>query len=482
MNLSRRAQFLVDNLDLPAATGVDNARWEHFQLAHLSDDGTFRIENKSRQIAWSWLAAAEAVAEAILEQSGTIFVSYNLDEASEKIRYARLVYESLRIAGLPRIKRDSVLSLEFDGGGRLVSLPSRPPRGKARMNVVLDEYAHAQRDREIYTAALPIISKGGRLRVGSSPLGASGVFWEIIEERLRPYPGYQHKRTPWWEVQAFCRNVGEARKLAPGMTTADRVDLFGNERIRAIYANMPEEDFQQEYECAFVDETTAWITWDVIRKNQQAFDDGGLVWYQAKTVDEALALLPSIKQALNLGRIEAVLAGGIDIGRKRDLSEFITVGLATTGALPLRVRVSLDRVPFDDQRTVFETFIRELPFVQVLVDQNGIGMQLAEQLEKTGRATGVTFTNATKALWAVEARLQAGRTNTPLPAEREIAYQIHSIKKAVTPAKNVVFDTARNEKHHADIFWGWALALSAANIGVGNTVEYGENPLAGYRG
>jgi hypothetical protein len=32
----------------------------------------------------------------------------------------------------------------------------------------------------------------------------------------------------------------------------------------------------------------------------------------------------------------------------------------------------------------------------------------------------------------------------------------------VTAAKNLVFDTTRNEKHHADKFWAWVLALTAA--------------------
>jgi len=265
-----RALFLIDNLDLQAASQVEDARWEHFQLAHLCDDGTFRTEIKSRQIAWSFTAAAEAIAEAVLEKTSSIFVSINLDEAMEKIRYAGRVLENLQIGGLPKLIRDNELSIEFDNGARLLSLPAKPPRGKARMNVYLDEFAHVAHDREIYTGALPVISKGGRLRMASSPLGSSGVFWEVSSEKLRTYPGYARKSTPWWEVQSFCQNVKEASKLAPGLGTTERVELFGNERIKAIWANMLEEDFQQEYECAFIDEATAWIPWEIIQRNQQA--------------------------------------------------------------------------------------------------------------------------------------------------------------------------------------------------------------------
>src|ERR1051326_6048415 len=266
--LTDRAQLLTEYLNLPNATGVEDAKWERFQVAHLNDDSTFRIEDKSRQIAWSWNSAAEAVAEAILDNRSSIFVSITLDEAKEKIRYARSVFENLEGIRLPKIVSDNQLLLEFENGARLISHSSRPPRGKARMNVYLDEFAHVQHDRQIYTAALPVISKGGRLRIGSSPMGASGVFWEIFTECLRKYPGYNRRRTPWWEVEAFCLNAREARTLASGMLTADRVEMFGNDRIKAICANMPLEDFQQEYEAEFVDETTAWITWEEIKANQ----------------------------------------------------------------------------------------------------------------------------------------------------------------------------------------------------------------------
>lgn len=476
---TERAEFLIDNLDLPTAAGVEDARWEPYQLAHLQDDSIFRIEDKSRQIAWSFTVAIEAVADAILTGRGTVFVSINLDEAMEKIRYARACYENLQIGGLPKLARDNELSLEFSNGARLLSLPSRPPRGKARMNVVLDEFAHVQHDRDIYKAALPIISKGGRLRVGSSPLGASGIFWEIFTETLQKYPGYTRRRTPWWEVQAFCVNVREARKLAPAMSTAVRVDLFGNERIKAIYANMLEEDFQQEYETEFVDESSAWITWEVIQRNQAAH--AGLHWH-AKSVDEALALIGPINDAINAGKIEYVLAGGIDVGRKRDLTELVGLGVTTTQQLPVRLMISLANVPYDDQQACFWQIITRLPFIQILVDRNGIGAQLAENLERTGKVQGVDFTNQSKQLWAVEARIQAERTNTPIPPDRDLAYQIHSIKKKVTAAKNNVFDTERNEKHHADKFWAWALAIWAAGGGGIDTFQWMSSPLSGYRG
>lgn len=461
MKLSERARFLIDNLDLPEATQVDNARWEYFQLAHLSDDSTFRIEDKSRQVAWSFTVAAESIAEAILYRESSIFVSINLDEAKEKIRYARRVYENLRLSGLPRPVRDNELSLEFSNDARLLSLPSKPPRGKARMHVKLDEFAHVQHDREIYTAALPVISKGGRLRVGSSPLGASGVHWEISQQQLRQYPGFTRKRTPWWECYSFCTNVREARKLAPSLTTAERVEMFGNDRIRAIYANMPEEDFQQEYECEFGNEATAWITWEEIKANQDK-DLLCLISRSSREISKAKQAIDSLAEAIRLKQIEAALGAGYDVGRTRNTSELFIIGKSTTSSYPLRAAITLDNCEFDDQLEVISYAMIRLPIILMLIDQNGIGMNLAENAQRAfpGKVQGAEFTNPNKAVWAADAKMLAQQKKTPLPINREIAYQIHSIKKTVTPAKNIIYDTERNEKHHADKFWAWALGLA----------------------
>ena len=89
MQLGERARFLLDFLDLPTATGVDDARFEYFQLALWSDNGLFRIEDKSRQIAWSWALAADFMTDAILNGRDGIFVSINQEEAKEKIQIGR---------------------------------------------------------------------------------------------------------------------------------------------------------------------------------------------------------------------------------------------------------------------------------------------------------------------------------------------------------------------------------------------------------
>lgn len=464
---TERAQFLVDNLDLPEAAQIEGARWEHFQLNHLECDDIFRIEVKSRQIAWSFLSAAEAVADGVLTGRGSVFVSINLDEAKEKIRYANNVRLALPPAMRPSLLTDNRLEVEFDNGARLISLPSTAPRGKAQMNVYLDEFAHVRDDGVIYTAALPMITKGDRrLRIGSSPMGASGRFWEIFKESFRQYPGFTRKTTPWWESQAFCLNVRLARQLAPTMSTFEQVEMFGNERIKAIFANMPEEDFQQEYTCTFVDESTAWISWEEIKAVQDP-DLQCLLSFNTRTIDGAKQAIDELANWVTAEISENVLGAGYDVGRTRNASELFIIGKSTAGVYPLRLAITLDNCDFDSQFDVIAYAMTKLPIALMFIDRNGLGMSLAEKAEKTfpSKVQGVDFTNATKSLWAADGKMLIQQHKTPLPVDRDIAYQIHSIKKTITPAKNVVFDTDRNEKHHADKFWAWVLGLAAVLAG-----------------
>jgi phage FluMu gp28-like protein len=196
-----------------------------------------------------------------------------------------------------------------------------------------------------------------------------------------------------------------------------------------------------------------------------------------------LALLEPLQRAIQEGRVEQALVGGMDIGRTRNATEIILLGKSTLGLLPYRVGVTLANTEFDDQRASAQALLDKLPLTQFLIDRNGIGRELSEQLESShpGRAQGVDFTNATKELWAVETKVQFQRAHCPIPLDRELSYQIHSIKKMITAAKNSVFDTERNEKHHADKFWALALAIWAARSAEARG-EWGSAPMGDYRG
>ncbi len=467
MILSDKAQFAVDFLDLPKAAEIEDAVWEDFQIDFLNETSRGRSDNKARQIAWSFTAALDAVVDGHdFFNPGTphVFVSMNQEESAEKIRYVKSIIEALDPAVRPRIIKDSTTGIEIANRTRFISHPQRAVRGKPRTRVYLDEKAHYREglDREIYKGSTPAMTKGdGYIRIGSSPFGARGMFWEIHTESMRAYPGFVRSDIPWWVVRALCNDITHAKGDPLKMTTEQRVYTYGTESLIWQFENNFIEDFKQEYECEFVDESTAWISWKTIQDNQ----DDSLLYWHAKSIDEAIAMIPEIVLAHRESKIERVLAGGLDVGRTRDLTELVLLGKSESGSMPIRFMVSLYNVMLDDQQACFEKIFKTIPITNVLIDQNGLGRQLAEGLQRTGRATGVDFTNETKEYWAIGARLAAERLKTPIPSLRDLAYQIHSIRKTATPTMKNKYDTERNEKHHADKFWAWALAIDACNQG-----------------
>lgn len=486
-----RLVFLIEYMDLAEATGDAKAKWEEYQLQFLNNRGILTSDNKSRQVGWSFTAAAEAVAEAVLVPRSTIlFVSVTQVEANEKIRYSNYCIDALDRDVRPAKLIDNRTEIELTNGSRIISHPCRPPRGKARARVYLDEIAHYPRDEEIYTAAVPIITRGGVIRMGSSPLGASGKFWEIHSQALQPYPGYIRTDIPWWSVAHLCKDVALAREDAPKLPTIERVNEFGTDRLVHIFENMPLEDFQQEYECDWTDESVAWITWPEIKRNQVEASLDLLKYEQAfvlqDDVDAAFLAIENLAHAIKNDEVEPVLVGGMDIGRKKNLSEIVVLGKDLTGAFgvyPYRLGISLDRTDFEDQRVVVRKLLDVLPVERFLVDRMGLGMNLAENLEEEYPTIveGVDFTGQSKEEMAVEVKIRFQKGQSPIPMDRDLAYQIHSIKRMVTASKRLVFDTEKNEKHHADKFWALALAHTAS-VASFNFAIYAKNPLVGYRG
>lgn len=324
--------------------------------------------------------------------------------------------------------------------------------------------------------------------MGSSPLGASGKFWEIMTEALQAYPGYERMSIPWWAVAHLCSDLKEAKIEGPRMRTFDRVSTFGTDRLTQIFENMPLEDFQQEYECDWTDESVAWITWDEIKRNQvdAQFEllDHAYAYSDEDTILDAYDAIDKVVRLVANDKIEGTLAGGMDIGRRKNLTEIILVGKDDDKEIySYRLGLSLDRMEFDEQLGICIKIMETLPVDRFLIDDMGIGMYMGEKLESLYPTVceGLSFTNDSKQEMAVLVKVRMQNLQTPIPLERDLAYQIHSIKRTVTPSKRLVFDTAANEKHHADKFWAFALAQRATE----EAFDFGMqrvSPLAGYRG
>ncbi|MBW8003096.1 MAG: hypothetical protein FVQ80_13935 [Planctomycetes bacterium] len=459
MNECYRGQKLIDLCE--GIIEVDHAplRVEFWQKHYLREDYDFLIVCKSRRIGWSFITALKGLLKALdpnrfkyMKQ----FVSYSLEDAKEKIAFAREFYFSLPKKYRKELVSDTKTSLEFlDGGGktrsRLLSLPCRQPRGKGG-DISLDEFAFHPNDELIYTSALPVIVRGGyEIEIGSTPFGNKGKFYEIFSDETR-YQNFKRINLYWWYSNALCVDVRKAVHEAPKMMSQERVERFGTEILKDIFDSMPLEDFQQEFECSYSDELTAFISLEMIKTCTPAGDQEIIPF---KSIDEfILAYDP---------KIHGLLYGGYDVGRSQNSSVLTILGL-NENMKTCWASIEYKNVKFDAQRDLLIRVLSELPIYRLCIDGTGLGANLGENLEDRfpRKAESVFFTNPVVEELANGLYLAMERLEVLLPPIRDLQLHIHSIRKKTTAAKHSRFDVDKNtKKHHGDRFFSLCLAHHA---------------------
>jgi len=265
MNECYRGQKLIDLCE--GIIEVDHAplRLDFWQKHYLREDYAFLIVNKSRRIGWSFVTALKGLLRALDRNHFKYmkqFVSYSLEDAKEKIGFTREFYFSLPKKYRKELVSDTKTSLEFLD----VEWKTRSPK-----------------DELIYTSALLVIARGGySIEIGSTPFGNKGKFYEIFSDETR-YPNFKRINLYWWFSNALCVDVRKAVHEAPTLTTRERVERFGTDILKEIFRSLSLEDFQQEFECSYRDELTAFITLEMIRACSPVGDDEIIPF---KTIDD----------------------------------------------------------------------------------------------------------------------------------------------------------------------------------------------------
>ncbi len=437
---------------------------------------------KSRQTGFSFVVAIKGLVKALdpaRTQYTKQFVSYNEEDAQEKIRYARQFYDSIPNRYKKKLVHQTATMLEFEDVGskttsRLISLPCRPPRGK-NGDVCLDEFAIylPRLSKEIYTAASFCTLRRGCIEVGSTPLGTIGKFYEICTSR-ESYPNFDRYFIPWWYAKVMCKDVRGAVQFAKEMETAERVEHFGTDRLISLFQNSTLEDFQQECECVFIDSSASYISLELIYANTPgrreedipANIDKDEDYFNAKRDVEIHCFRNADDLILNYSpeKYGSPLFMGLDIGRTSDATVFYIIGVFN-GKKRSVLRHEMRNADFDAQTAVLNKLMENLPIYRCCIDDGGIGRNLAENAHKRygERAELYHFDLQSKEILAMGVRTGLERREYELDNDRDFHAQIHSIKRTPSSGGSFRYDAERNEKGHADSFWAWALASYATD-------------------
>lgn len=394
-----------------------------YQRAFVLDPARFKIWLSSRQIGKSFGTAFEAATDCAKHPGAEwLVMSAGQRQADEWMlkasRLSRAI--ALEMSGTDEAVRVEVSASEirFSNGARILSVPANPDTARGySANLVLDEFAIHEQDREIWAAVFPTVtnelSGQKKIRVVSTPKGRGNKFAELWEEGGPQWS--RHKVT-----------LDDA--IAAGL----RVDKA------ALREGVADEDiWRQEYFCEFLANDTTYFPLDLIRACERT---------------PAPEATPDAPRYI-----------GVDIGRAHDLTAIAE--LAAVGPeLRLVDLETIERAPFAEQRELLWSRLSRHAVRGVAIDATGIGAQLAEETRaKFGsRVEPVQFTNAVKNGLFQSLHRAMEESRLVLPADRELREDINAMHRKISTGGNIQFTAPRRPDGHSDRACALALAVDCA--------------------
>jgi len=429
-----------------------------YQREDIECDARFRWNCWARQTGKSFTKSLRRILRGLRRGRSQIFLSAGERQSRELMDKARQHCQALKIAfdyyddrwfADMSVKQ---LEIRLPNRVRIIGLPANPQTARGFSgDVLLDEFAMHAFDREIWAAMFPTVLRGGgELDIASTPKGRQNMFYRLRDNE---------------------RFSTSTLTLPQAIEQGLDVDL---DEIRRAMGD--EELFRQELLCEFLDESTAFLTYDQI----------------TACMDPALSVSDSV---MSLSRETGELFMGVDVGRRRDLTVLWVLSPSRTlqparsserWATPdgeIFVTVALFELANAPFRVQFDLLAELLSLPRVrrcCLDAGGLGMPLAEQcIERFGghRVEAVTFTPALKSQLASALRIAVENRRIVIPSDERIRNEWHSLTRTVTESGHFRLDAPRQEGSHADRFWAAALALHAADVPSGNIEALETRPL-----
>ncbi len=430
-------------------------RFYPYQKRWIGDDARFKAGMFSRQSGKTFSTSGELVKDCILAEitrrrTRWVILSRGERQAAEAMNEAikpqiKAFYELYR-GELAKVARQwephfsevdfrgeeavyKALEVTFPGGSRITALPANPDTARGfSANVMLDEFAFHKDSRAIWAAVFPVVSKDGlKLRVISTPNGKGNKFYDIMSGT----------------DAIWSRHVVDIYQAVADGLPRD---------IDELRAGCGDEDtWRQEYELEWLDEASAWLTYELIGacEDERASSSG-----------------------------EGYLGGpcyvGVDIGRRKDLF-VIWVWEQVGDVLWTREIIARQRIPFSEQDALLDDVMRRYNVVRVAMDQTGMGEKPVEDAQARHgslRVEGVILSSSRRLDVATAAKQQFQDRKVRIPmGDPVLRSDLHQLKASIGPTGALRLAAERDANGHADRTWAGFLGI-ASSVG-------GSQPAAG---
>lgn len=430
-----------------------------FQADWIKDQSRLKIVEKSRQVGFSYADSYDSVRKVAPKDARLDVWVSSRDEIQAKQyllyckRWAKVLNYAAEDLGEVLVDHEKNLTayvLRF-ANGRTINCVSANPDALAGKtgHVKIDEFALRKMEfqREAFAIGKPATQWGGQFVVISTHRGIGSLFNSIItdiKERGNPMG---------WSLHS----VPIQKAVAQGIVEKINAASGGNETREEFLARIhreciDEEQWLQEYCCIPADESSAFITYEMI---QSCEDD---------TSKKDFAYLQKCANPIYLG---------FDVARTTDLS-VIDVEEKVGDVFWERQRIELRKKPFAEQEAELYRLL-ELPNVRrCCIDSTGLGMQLAERaIARFGyKVEAVRFSGPVKEELAFPLRAAHEDRTLRYNKDEKLRADLRGIKKETTAANNIRF-VGEAADSHCDRFWAKALALHAGKTETGIGAQVG---------
>jgi len=453
-------------------TRVKPLRWLPYHKRLIEDQSRRIVVEKSRRIGYDYAQAYKHTMRRATGQRARDLWYTSADESAayEFAEYCRSFLERVQIMvdaftediedpGHPKgsIK---AFCIRFKNGSRINALSSSPRRLRGKGgDVVVSELAFHDDPVELHKAANAVTMWGDAIEFGSSHNGEDNIWNKKVVGDAKAYAAGERTRggRPLREQSYHFIDIHTA--VEQGL-----VELINETRGTALTREafvadlrascIDEDEWLQEFCCIPSSAASAWLPYELIYTCEDAKcpRPGDGLWDVSEDSERY---------------------AGIDVGRHKDVTAAWVLGRVGDVLWTRRIGV-LEKMPIPEQIDVLEGMLRAAGVRRTCVDATGIGLGLAEGLQKrlgNSAVEAVTFTGPVKEALAVPVRQKFEERTVRIPDDSVVREDLHKVRKTVTATGNVRFDAARDESGHADRFWALALAIQAAGVQTGVRVS-----------
>ncbi|MBO6740264.1 MAG: hypothetical protein JJ916_10425 [Phycisphaerales bacterium] len=459
---------------LPAIAGLASTVWLPYQLAWINDESEVAIWEKARRVGADYCESFRCVRERI---NGERVLDYWYSSADESAAYEFAEYVRAWLQLYDKVSEEVTTNGIDDGREwlkmtftlpkingrrpRITVMTSNPKRFRSKGgDVTLSELAFHQDADEMWKAAAPTATWGGRIRILSTHNGHGTKFNALISQ-ARKHEDPELYGTPRpTDLKASVHRTDIYNAVSDGLVEqinrATGRELTRDEFIAEMRSLCStQEIWEEEFECNPSKEGGSYFPHALLRP---CVSDRA-----AKPTEDLDTFIADIKLR-SAGCTK--LSAGSDIGRRKDRFVIWVWGRNGTKRITLGVLV-LHNKPFDVMEhainTLMNTTFNGKRITRISIDETGLGMQLAERMVKKhrSRAEAVSMTNAVKEDMFTRLRAGVEEITVELPDDDDTCRDFGSIRKEVTVAGNIRYSAASNEHGHADRATAAALGLVA---------------------